>query len=64
MFYDKNNKVLQKNPVNENDLFVPPTDINDHNIPNGNNIFLLNSKKLEAITGEKKWNGLKIKLHN
>ena len=62
LFYDKNNKILQKNPVNENDLFVPPTDINDHNIPNGNNIFLLNSKKLEAITGEKKWKNISEEL--
>jgi len=55
LFYDKNNKILQKNPINENDLFVPPSDINDHNIPNGNSIFLINSKKLESITGENKW---------
>ena len=55
LFYDKNHKILQKNPINENDLFVPPSDINDHNIPNGNSIFLMNSKKLEAITGESKW---------
>ena len=55
LFYDKNNKILQKNPIKENDLFVPPSDINDHNIPNGNSIFLINSKKLESITGESKW---------
>jgi len=55
LFYDKNNKILQRNPVNQNDLFVPPSDLNDHNIPNGNSIFLINSKKLELITGEDKW---------
>ncbi|MDC1476306.1 thioredoxin domain-containing protein [Pelagibacteraceae bacterium] len=55
LFYDKNNKILQKNLIQENDLFVPPTDVNDSNIPNGNSIFLLNSKKLELITGEDKW---------
>ena len=55
MFYDKNNKILQKNLIEKNDLFVPPSDVNDSNIPNGNSIFLLNCKKLEAITGEKKW---------
>ena len=55
LFYDKNHKILQKNPINENDLFVPPSDINDHNIPNGNSIFLINSKKLEVITNESKW---------
>ena len=55
LFYDKNNKILQKNPIEKNDLFVPPSDVNDSNIPNGNSIFLLNCKKLEAITGETKW---------
>jgi len=58
LFYDKNNKILQKNPIEENDLFVPPSDVNDSNIPNGNSIFLLNCKKLEAITGELKWQSL------
>jgi len=62
LFYDKNNKILQKNPINENDLFVPPSDINDHNIPNGNSIFLINSKKLEAITGENKWKNISEEL--
>jgi len=55
LFYDKENKILQKNPIKQNDLFVPPLDINDSNIPNGNSIFLLNCKKLEAITNDTKW---------
>ena len=55
LFYDNKNKILQKNPIEQNDLFVPPSDINDHNIPNGNSVFLMNSKKLEVITGDKKW---------
>ncbi len=55
LFYDEKNKILQKNPIKENDLFVPPLDVNDSNIPNGNSIFLLNCKKLEAITNESKW---------
>ncbi len=55
LFYDKDNKILQKNLIKKNDLFVPPSDINDSNIPNGNSIFLLNCKKLEIITGEVKW---------
>ena len=58
LFYDKKNKILQKNPIKENDLFVPPLDVNDSNIPNGNSIFLLNCKKLEAITGDAKWKNL------
>jgi uncharacterized protein YyaL (SSP411 family) len=55
LFYDKNNKILQKNLIKKNDLFVPPSDVNDSNIPNGNSIFLLNCKKLEIITSEPKW---------
>jgi len=58
LFYDKENKILQKNPIKQNDLFVPPLDINDGNIPNGNSIFLLNCKKLEAITNDTKWQGM------
>ena len=58
LFYDKNSKILQKNPIDENDLFVSPTDISDLNIPNGNSIFLMNCKKLEIITGEKKWQNM------
>ena len=58
LFYDKNNKILQKNPVEQNDLFVSPVDISDHNIPNGNSVFLINCKKLEAITGENKWQSM------
>ena len=58
MFYDKNNKILQKNPIRKNDLFVQPLDINDSNIPNGNSIFLLNCKKLQAITGENQWQNM------
>jgi len=58
LFYDKENKILQKNPINQNDLFVPPLDINDGNIPNGNSVFLLNCKKLEAITNDAKWKSM------
>ena len=58
LFYDKENKILQKNPIKQNDLFVPPLDINDSNIPNGNSVFLLNCKKLEAITNDIKWQGM------
>ena len=58
LFYDKNNKILQKNLIQENDLFVTPSDINDSNVPNGNSIFLLNCKKLEIITTENKWKNM------
>ena len=62
LFYDENNKILQKNLIKKNDLFVPPSDINDSNIPNGNSIFLLNCKKLEVITGETKWQNMSKEL--
>jgi len=58
LFFDKKNKILQKNPIDKNDLFVPPLDLSDSNIPNGNSIFLLNCKKLEAITNESKWKNM------
>ncbi len=58
LFYDKQNKILQKNPIKQNDLFVPPLDTNDNNIPNGNSVFLLNCKKLEVITGDAKWQNM------
>jgi len=58
LFYDKENKILQKNPIKQNDLFVPPLDINDSNIPNGNSVFLLNCKKLEVITNDTKWQAM------
>jgi uncharacterized protein YyaL (SSP411 family) len=62
LFYDNNNKILQKNLIEKNDLFVPPSDVNDSNIPNGNSIFLLNCKKLELITGEKNWQSMSKEL--
>jgi len=58
LFFDKKNKILQKNPIAKNDLFVPPLDISDSNIPNGNSVFLLNCKKLETITNENKWQNM------
>ena len=62
LFYDKENKILQKNPIKQNDLFVPPLDINDSNIPNGNSVFLLNCKKLEAITNDANWKNMSKEL--
>ena len=64
LFYDKKNKILQKNPIEKNDLFVPPSDINDSNIPNGNSIFLLCCKKLEVITNDSKWQSITKELTN
>ena len=54
-FFNLNEKVLQKNKVKYNDLFVEPVDLNDNNIPNGNSIYLLILNKLNNICSEKKW---------
>ncbi len=54
-FYENKSKLLQKNIVNENDLFVNPIDLNDNNIPNGNSTFLEVCNKLYLITNDKKW---------
>ncbi len=55
LFFNKESKLLQKNIINSNDLFVNPTDIADNNIPNGNSIFLLVCNKLKNITNDKYW---------
>ena len=55
IFYNKDNQLLQKNIINENDLFVSPIDINDSNIPNGNSIYLNLCNKLYTITNDKIW---------
>ncbi len=54
-FFDKKSGLLQKNKVNENDLFVQPIDLNDNNIPNGNSIYLNLCNKLYTITNDKIW---------
>ena len=55
LFFDNKKEILQKNPLNENDLFVNPVDINDNNIPNGNSIYLNNCQKLSLITNKIEW---------
>jgi len=55
LFFDKKNNLLQKNPINKNDLFVNPVDINDGNIPNGNSVYLFISQKLELILEKQEW---------
>ena len=55
MFYDDKSKLLQKNPIKINDLFVSPVDLNDNNIPNGNSVYLTQINKLYYITNEKHW---------
>tara|TARA_B100000674_G_scaffold489444_1_gene503430 strand:- start:602 stop:1090 length:489 start_codon:yes stop_codon:yes gene_type:complete len=55
-FFNFEEKILQKNNVDSNDLYVEPIDINDNNIPNGNSIYLFISNKLNNISPAKKWN--------
>ena len=55
MFYNDKSKLLQKNPIKINDLFVNPVDLNDNNIPNGNSVYLTQINKLYYITNEKHW---------
>ena len=55
MFYDEKSKLLQKNPIKRNDLFVSPVDLNDNNIPNGNSVYLTQLNKLYYITNDKHW---------
>ena len=55
LFFDQKNKLLQKNKIGDNDLFVNPIDINDNNIPNGNSVFLNLCHKMNLITKENHW---------
>ncbi|MDC3145519.1 thioredoxin domain-containing protein [Candidatus Pelagibacter sp.] len=55
IFYDDKSKLLQKNPIKKNDLFVSPVDLNDNNIPNGNSVYLTQINKLYYITNDKYW---------
>ena len=55
LFFDEKSKLLQKNQIKKNDLFVSPIDLNDNNIPNGNSIYLTLCNKLYTITDNKTW---------
>ena len=55
LFFDEKSKLLQKNQIKKNDLFVSPIDLNDNNIPNGNSVYLTLCNKLYAITDNKTW---------
>ena len=55
LFFNKKTELLQKNQINNNDLFVNPVDVNDNNIPNGNSVFLYICNKLYTITNDKIW---------
>ena len=55
-FFNSSEKILQKNKIKFNDLFVEPIDLNDNNIPNGNSVYLFICNKLFNISGNQKWN--------
>ncbi len=45
-FYLAEKNIFQKNPVNNNDIFLKPIDIGDNTIPNGNAMMLINFIRL------------------
>ena len=55
LFYNNDTQLLQKNKIQDNDLFVNPIDLNDNNIPNGNSIYLNLCNKIYTITNDKFW---------
>ena len=55
LFFNNEYKLLQKNVVKYNDLFVNPIDISDNNLPNGNSIYLKICNKLKNITNQNEW---------
>ena len=55
LFFNKESSLLQKNILNNNDLFVNPIDFGDNNIPNGNSIYLFICNKLNNVTNDNYW---------
>ena len=55
LFFNKGSSLLQKNILNNNDLFVNPIDFGDNNIPNGNSIYLFICNKLNNVTNDNYW---------
>ena len=45
-FFIEDKKIFQKNPKNNDDIFLKPIDIGDNTIPNGNAIMLINLVRL------------------
>ena len=45
-FYLKDKNIFQKNPIDNNDIFLKPIDISDNTTPNGNAIILINLVRL------------------
>ena len=53
-FYLVDKNIFQKNPKDNNDIFLNPIDIGDNTIPNGNAIMLINLTRLGMIKEAKK----------
>ena len=53
-FYLNDKNIFQKNPKNNNDIFLNPVDIGDNTIPNGNAIMLINLVKIGMMDEAKK----------
>ncbi len=53
-FYLKEKNIFQKNPIENNDIFLKPIDIGDNTIPNGNAIMLINFVRLGMMDEAKK----------
>ena len=53
-FYLKEKNIFQKNPIDNNDIFLKPIDISDNTIPNGNAIMLINYVRLGMMDEAKK----------
>ncbi len=53
-FFLNDKNIFQKNPKNNNDIFLNPIDIGDNTIPNGNAIMLINFVRLGMMNEAKK----------
>jgi uncharacterized protein YyaL (SSP411 family) len=53
-FYIEDKSIFQKNPKDNNDVFLKPIDIGDNTIPNGNAIMLINLIRMGMIEEAKK----------
>ena len=53
-FFLNDKNIFQKNPKDNNDIFLKPIDISDNTIPNGNAIMLINFTRLGMMEEAKK----------
>ena len=53
-FFLNDKNIFQKNPKDNNDIFLKPIDISDNTIPNGNAVMLINFTRLGMMEEAKK----------